>query len=72
MGTVHYLAARTSDGGRMSAIQIDSNDPWATFRAMRKQMRQRRMASPHFAILEAEQRLGHQARIIDLSDRRAG
>jgi hypothetical protein len=72
MGTVHYLAARTHDGSRMTAVEIDANDPWAAFRAMRKQMRRRRMNSPHFAFLETDHRLGHQAKVIDLTTRRAG
>lgn len=72
MGTVHYLAARTQDGSRMTAVEIDPNDPWSAFRTMRKQMRRRSMNPPHFALLASDHRFGHQAKVIDLTARRAG
>lgn len=70
LAPAHYLGAMSKDQERLTLHAIDPDDPWATIRAMRKQMR-RSKKPVNIALFDSPLPVEHSAEIVVFKPRKA-
>lgn len=66
-----YVGALLPDEGRLVLMKVDEADPWESFRALRRTMRNRRATNAiSLGLFESADPLEHNADVISMDSRR--